>query len=138
MFGNAAHASNAYRRLAVESAALGADRYQLISLLFSTSLATIGQARAALARGDIGAKAQASSKAIRLVDEGLKAAVDRAVGELGEQLYELYDYCSRRLLHGHLRHEDSAYAEVAALIGEIDSAWRGIAPTANATLRRAA
>jgi flagellar protein FliS len=138
MFGTAAQASNAYRRLAVESAALGADRHQLISLLFSASLAAIGQARAALARGDIGAKAQASSKAIRLVDEGLKASVDRAVGDLGEQLYQLYEYCSRRLLQGHLRHEDGAYAEVAALIGEIDGAWRGIAPAGNATLRRAA
>lgn len=138
MFGTASHASNAYRRLAVESAALGADRHQLISLLFSASLAAIGQARAALARGDIGAKAQASSKAIRLVDEGLKAAVDRAVGALGEQLYQLYEYCSRRLMQGHLRHEDGAYAEVAALIGEIDGAWRGIAPAGDATLRRAA
>ena len=138
MFGTAAHASNAYRRLAIESATLGADRHQLIALLFSTSLATIGQARAALARGDIGAKAQASSKALRLVDEGLKAAVDRSVGELGEQLYQLYEYCSRRLLQGHLRHEDGAYAEVASLLGEIDGAWRGIAPVNNANLRRAA
>jgi len=138
MFGSAVQASNAYRRLAVESAALGADRHQLISLLFSAALAAIGQARTALARGDIGAKALASSRALRLVNEGLKAVVDRAVGEIGEQLYQLYDYCSRRLLQGHLRHEDGAYAEVAALIGEIDGAWRGIAPKGNATVRRAA
>lgn len=140
MLGSAAHASNAYRRLAVESATLGADRHQLISLLFSASLAAIGQARAALSRGDISAKAIASSRAIRLVEEGLKAAVDRAVGALGEQLYQLYEYCSRRLLQGHLRHEDRAYAEVAALIGEIDGAWRDIAPArgATTTTRRAA
>jgi flagellar protein FliS len=138
MFGPASIASNAYRRLAVESSALGADRHQLITLLFAGSLNAISQARAALGRGDISAKAQASSKAIRLVDEGLKVAVDRSVGSIGESLYQIYDYCARRLLHAHLRHDDAAYAEVAALIGQIDEAWRAIGPNGNPAIRRAA
>lgn len=138
MFGPASLASNAYRRLAVESATLGADRHQLISLLFSGSLTAISQARAALIRGDIGAKAQASSKAIRLIDEGLKIAVDRSVGSLGESLYQIYDYCARRLLHAHLKHDDAVYAEVAGLLGQIDEAWRAIAPNGDPAQRRAA
>lgn len=136
MFATAAHVSKAYSHLAVESAALGADSHQLVGMLFAGALASIGQARAALVRGDIGTKALASSRAIRVVDEGLKVAVDRSVGSLGEQLYQLYDYCSRRLLHGHLKHDDSAYAEVAALLGEIESAWLAISPTGGAPLRR--
>ncbi|HMS79099.1 MAG TPA: flagellar export chaperone FliS [Burkholderiaceae bacterium] len=139
MFGQAAHASNAYRRLAVESAALGADSHQLISMLFAGTQAAIAQARAALARGDIGAKALASSRAIRLVDEGLKVAVDRSVGELGESLYQLWEYCARRLLHAHLKHDDVAYVEVSGLIGQIESAWSSIGPNgASPTLRRVA
>jgi flagellar protein FliS len=138
MFGPAAQASNAYCRVAAESAALGADRHQLIALLFSASLAAIGQARAALARRDIGAKALASSRAIRLVDEGLKVAVDRSAGTIGEPLYQLYDYCARRLLQAHLRHDDAAYAEVANLIGQIDDAWRAISPDRGPSARRAA
>lgn len=130
MYGLAAKASNAYRTLATESSALGADRHQLICLLLSGTLSAIGQARAALAKGDIGMKAQASSKAIRLVDEGLKVAVNRSVGEMGESLYQLYDYCARRLLQGHLKHDDAAYAEVARLLHEIDTGWRTISPTA--------
>lgn len=130
MFGLAAKASNAYRNLAAESSALGADRHQLICLLFSGTLSAIGQARAALAKGDIGMKAQASSKAIRLVDEGLKVAVNRSVGEMGESLYQLYEYCTRRLLQGHLKHDDAAYAEVARLLSEIDAGWRSISPVA--------
>lgn len=139
MFGQTASAINAYRRVAVESAALGADTHQLISLLFSSARAAIEQTRAALARGDVGAKASASSKAIRLVEEGLKAAVDRSVGELGESLFQLYDYCTRRLLHAHLKHDDAAYAEVSGLIGQIESAWNEIGPgRAPAALRPAA
>lgn len=130
MFGLAAKASNAYRTLATESSALGADRHQLICLLFSGTQSAIGQARAALAKGDIAMKAQASSKAIRLVDEGLKVAVNRSVGEMGESLYQLYEYCARRLLQGHLRHDDAAYAEVARLLHEIDTGWRAISPAA--------
>jgi flagellar protein FliS len=138
MFGHAAQASQAYRRLAVESAALGADRHQLISLLFAASLAAIAQARGALARSDTPAKIEASTRALRLVDEGLKVAVDRSVGELGESLYQLYDYCARRLLSAHLKHDDAAYAEVAALIGQVASAWAAIAPHAGPSLRDAA
>jgi flagellar secretion chaperone FliS len=139
MFGQTALATNAYRRLAVESAALGADRHQLIAMLFEGAQTAISQARAALARGDIAAKAVASSRAIRLVDEGLKVAVDRSVGEMGESLFQLWSYCARRLLHAHLKHDDGAYAEVAALIGQIESAWAGIGPNgAPTTLRRAA
>jgi len=137
MFGLAAKASNAYRNLATESSALGADRHQLICLLFSGTLAAIGQARAALAKGDIGMKAQASSKAIRLVDEGLKVAVNRSVGEMGESLYQLYEYCARRLLQGHLKHDDAAYAEVASLLHEIDTGWRAISPAPKAATSEA-
>lgn len=138
MFGRAAQATQAYRRLAVESAALGADRHQLIALLLGGALTAIDETRAALARGDIGAKALASSRAIRLVDEGLKAAVDRSAGALGEQLFQLYDYSTRRLLHAHLKHDDGAYAEVARLIGQIESAWSSIPPNADPNVRRAA
>ena len=138
MFGNAAHASNAYRRLAVETAALGADAHQLIGLLLSGADTAIGQARGALARGDLGAKAIASNRAIRLIDEGLKVAVDRSVGELGEQLYQLWDYSARRLLHAHLKHDDEAYREVAGLIAQIESAWSDISPKGSPGLARAA
>ena len=138
MFATAAQVSKVYGRLAVESSVLGADSHQLVGMLFAGAITAIGQARAALARGDIGAKAQASSKAIRLVDEGLKIAVDRSVGSLGESLYQIYDYCARRLLHAHLKHDDAVYAEVAGLLGQIDEAWRAIAPNGDPAQRRAA
>ena len=138
MFGHTAHASNAYRRLAVESAALGADRHQLIGLLFSNVLAAIEEARAAIRRGDVGAKALASSRAIRLLDEGLKAAVDRSVDELGESLFQLYEYCARRLLRAQLKNDDAGYEEVATLLRQIASAWTSISPPGNPSMRSAA
>jgi flagellin-specific chaperone FliS len=49
---------------------------------------------------------------------------------MGESLYQLYEYCARRLLQGHLKHDDAAYAEVARLLTEIDTGWRSISPAA--------
>jgi flagellar protein FliS len=134
MFGQHATASTAYGRMAVESAALGADQHQLISILFNGVITLIAQSRAALARGDLSAKVDASSRAIRLIDEGLKTAVNRSTGEIGESLFQLYEYCTRRLLQGHLKHDDAAYAEVEGLITQIAEAWRAIAPTARAAV----
>ena len=126
MFGNAAYASNAYRRLAAESSALGADSHQLIALLFTASLAAIGQARSALTRRDIAAKAVASSKAIRLVDEGLKVAVDRSQGAIGESLYQIYDYCTRRLILANAQNDDTILQEVQALIEPVAQSWKAM------------
>lgn len=139
MFGQTAHASSAYGRIAVESAARGASQHQLIGMLFAGVMTYIARARTALTQGDVTAKVQASSLAIRLIDEGLKTAVDRTAGEIGESLYQLYDYCTRRLLHAHLRNDDAAYAEVARLLSQIADAWRTIATDAKpAPMQRAA
>lgn len=144
MFGSAYNGSAAYRRLAIETAALGADRHQLIGMLFAGVLSSIDQARQALARGDMLAKAEASSRASRLVSEGLLAAVDRSTGELGEQLHALWDYCGRRLLVAHLKKDDRVYEEVAQLVSRVSEAWSQIAPqgapaaTASSADRRAA
>lgn len=139
MFGQTARASSAYGRIAVESAAMGASQHQLVGMLFAGVNTYIVQARAALARGDMSSKIEASSRAIRLIDEGLKVAVDRKAGPIGESLFQLYEYCARRLLQGHLKHEDAAYAEVAGLIAQIADAWRTISPDSKSQpMRRAA
>ena len=138
MFATAARASTAYRRLAVESAAFGADRHQLIAMLFANALGAIAEARAALAAGQVATKAEATTRAIRIVDEGLKCALDRGVGPLAEQLYALYDYCARRLLYAHARSHDAAYQEAASLLSQVSDAWSAIRPSAAPATRGAA
>lgn len=138
MFGHNARASTAYGRVAVESAVLGADKHQLIALLFNGVSTYIRQARAALGRGDTATKIDTSTRAIRLIDEGLKCSLDRSQGEIADSLYNLYEYCSRRLLQGHLKNDDAAYAEVDRLLGEIAEAWRAISPNAKAAMQKAA
>ncbi|HVL59750.1 MAG TPA: flagellar export chaperone FliS [Burkholderiaceae bacterium] len=122
----AARASQSYRHLAVESAALGGDQHQLVALMYSAALASIAKARHALAACDIQRKTEECHRAIRIVDEGLKAVVDRNAGELARNLYELYDYCVRRLLLAHAHNDDRMLAEVSHLLGEVSQAWSAI------------
>lgn len=130
MFGSPARLANAYGALAVETAALGADRHQLIGMLLAGVQTYIGQARQAVRQNHIAQRAEVSNKAIRIINEGLVCALDRrAGGQIAASLFEIYDYCQRRLLHAQLHGDDAAYAEVSGLISEIQEGWRGIGQT---------
>jgi hypothetical protein len=67
-------------------------------------------ARHHMASGDIAAKGNAISKAISIVDNGLKASLDaKAAGAAGTELVNnlsaLYDYIIQRLLYANLHHD---------------------------------
>jgi flagellar protein FliS len=123
--------ANAYTRVGVETRAMSASPHQLIVMLFDGVATSIGLARHHMASGDMLAKGKAISKAINIVDNGLKAGLDaRAAGHSGEELVgnlsALYDYVIRRLLHANLHNEPKALDEAEALLENIASAWREI------------
>lgn len=123
--------ANAYTRVGVETRAMSASPHQLITMLFDGVATSIGLARHHMASGDMLAKGKAISKAINIVDNGLKAGLDaKAAGEAGAELVgnlsALYDYVIRRLLHANLHNESKALDEAQALLENIASAWREI------------
>ena len=82
---------------------MSASPHQLICMLFDGAQSTIGMARHHMATGDIGPKGQAISKAVDIVDNGLRAVLDaKAAGPEGEALVAnlsaLYGYIIQRLL----------------------------------------
>jgi flagellar protein FliS len=81
--------------------------------------------------GETEAKGRAISKAIGIVDNGLKAGLDAtAAGEAGAELVgnlsALYDYVVRRLFHANLHNDVQALDEAGQLLENIASAWREI------------
>ena len=123
--------AGAYARVGVETGAMSASPHQLICMLFDGAQSTIGMARHHMATGDIGARGQAISKAIDIVDNGLKAALDaKTAGPEGEALVAnlsaLYGYIIQRLLQANLRNDTQALDEADALLESIASAWREI------------
>lgn len=117
-----------YTRIGVESAAMSASPHQLITLLFDGAASALVRARLFLQQGDIAAKGESLSKAISIIDNGLKAGLDQKKGgELVENLTALYDYMVRRLLLANLRNDSQIIQEVEDLLDNIAGAWKQIA-----------
>ena len=130
MFGMMQNPANAYARVSLESAVMTADPHGLILLLFEGAAAAMAQARIHMEQNDIAQRGASISKAIDIVNNGLKAGLNReAGGELAERLAALYDYIVRRLLWANLKNDRAALDEAARLLGEIHSAWAEIAPS---------
>ncbi|MFT3802864.1 MAG: flagellar export chaperone FliS [Burkholderiaceae bacterium] len=121
-----------YQTMSVETGLANASPHKLIEMLYDGAIEAIVRARGALARGDVPTRTAAIGKAIRIVDEGLKAALDPRGGELSTNLDELYAYITRRLLVANLESSDAPLAEAAELLGQLRDGWKGIAPAAAA------
>jgi flagellar protein FliS len=126
-----ARASSAYKRVGVETSVQNANPHHLVHLLFEELLQSISNARGAMARQQIAEKGAAIGKAVRILDEGLKAALDvDQGGELAENLSRLYDYCIIQLTSANARNDDDLLQEVRSLIEPVAQAWREINPAA--------
>ena len=128
MFAPYRTAANAYRTLDVETMVDAADPHKLVEMLYDGAVVQVAKARYALGRQDITAKGEATTRAIRIIDEGLKAALDAGAGDVARNLDALYDYMTRTLLSANLKNSDAKYAEVEKLLGELRGAWREIGP----------
>lgn len=129
MFGMMRNPAESYARLGVEAAVSTADPHRLVMMLFDGAIAAISLARIHLEAGNIAEKGSSISKAINLIDDGLKASLDiEAGGELAERLAALYDYMTQRLLFANLKNNLAALDEVSELLGSLREAWSLIAP----------
>jgi flagellar secretion chaperone FliS len=123
-------ALNAYVKTGIESAVPEADPHQLVMMLFDGALAAIADARLNMIRGQIAARGKAISKAMSIIDQGLKCSLDRARGgEIAERLHALYEYICEKLFEANVKGQPEALDEPAKLLGELQSAWAGIGKT---------
>jgi flagellar protein FliS len=123
----AGRAISAYVQTGIESGVPEADAHRLVQMLFEGALAAVADARIKLAAGDIPRRGQAISKAIAIVDEGLRGSLDLAQGgEVAERLEALYRYICSRLLHANLKADVKALEEASTLLTRLHSAWAQI------------
>jgi flagellar protein FliS len=128
---NSYAAMNAYRTVGVESLASTADPHQLVLMLFNGARAAVAAAKGHLERGAIAPKCEAISKAIAIIDGGLKASLDLKVGgPLAQSLSDLYAYMGQRLLEANLNNDGQKLSEVALLLEQLGGAWESIAAKA--------
>ncbi len=115
-----------YRAIGVQSGVAGANSHQLIAMLIAGAADHLATARGAMQRGEVGRKGELISSAIGIIDS-LRASLDRERGgEIADNLGALYDYMEQGLVEANLASDVARLDEVAALLGEIRSAWNAI------------
>lgn len=127
MYAVARHAASAYSRIGAETGVIAASPHKLVLMLFEGARLAVTEAKLHMQHNETAAKGEAISKAIMIIDQGLKASLDvEAGGEMAEKLQALYEYMTNRLLIANLRNEPKALEEVGRLLAELHGAWEAI------------
>lgn len=117
--------AKAYADVGLETQVLSANPEQLITLLFQGALAAIMKARLYMNNQDVAGRGMAISKAIDIVDSGLKASVDTDVGgELATSLITTYDLIIRNLLLANLNADEESLTLAETMLKNVSEAWR--------------
>ena len=120
--------SDLYQQVGVETRLAGASPHQLVAMLFDGFIESVSQARGAIRAGRADIKGAAIGRAVRIIDEGLRAGLDlRAGGALARDLHDLYGYLTMRLTMANLRSDEAALEECLRLITPLRDAWTSIA-----------
>ena len=121
--------AGAYRQVGVATGVAAATPHRLVAMLFDGFDEALAQALGSLREGAIEAKCKCVSRAVRIVDEGLRANLDlEAGGALAADLQALYAYVSLRLLQANLHNDAAAMEECRRLMQPLREAWASITP----------
>ena len=130
MFGSRQTGVHAYAKVGMETGVVAASPHKLIVMLFDGALVALNTALSGIRSGNIAEKGKSLSKAIMIIDSGLRAALDKkAGGEIAEGLDALYEYMSGRLLTANINNDPAIVEEVQRLLIELRDAWNAIADT---------
>lgn len=116
--------AKAYAQVGLETQVLSASPEHLITLLFNGARAAIMQARLHMENDNIAGRGQAISKALDIVDSGLKMAVDQEKGgELARNLVATYDIILHNLMLANLRNDQDKLTLAERMLVDIADAW---------------
>lgn len=125
------HSAQAYSNVGLETQVLSASPEHLITLLYDGAISAIAKARLHLKMGNIADRGMAISKAIDIVESGLKASVDQeAGGEVAKSLIAAYELVLYHLMQANLHADDERLAMAETLLKDLGSAWREACDTA--------
>ncbi|MEO8154809.1 MAG: flagellar export chaperone FliS [Rhizobacter sp.] len=117
----------AYQQVHVTTGVDGASPHRLVEMLFEGLLESFAQARGAMRHGNIEAKGEAIGRAVRIIDEGLKAGLNvEEGGQLAADLRDLYAYVTVRLTFANRYNDEAAISECVQLIEPLSKAWAAI------------
>lgn len=125
----ASQGTQAYAQVDLQSRLAGATPHQLISMLFDGAHNAILRARIYFDNGNIAKRGEMISKAINIIDSGLRAVLDHENGlEIAAELEQLYDYMSRTLLKANMTNDPELLTHVDELLMNLSGVWKQIDP----------
>lgn len=132
MFGSSHKGASSYAKVGLETGVVASSPHQLIVMLFEGALVAARGGLAHMKGGEIANKGMAISKAILIIENGLRASLNKSAGgQIAENLDALYDYMGRRLLMANVSNQPEILEEVIALLADVKGAWDAIGATAS-------
>ena len=130
MFGTQQRGVNAYAKVGLETGIVSASPHKLIVMLYDGALVAVLSAQMHMKSGNVPEKGKSISKAIQIIDNGLRASLDKEVGgEIAENLDALYEYMGARLLAANLNNDITVLEEVQRLLTDLRETWNAIGST---------
>lgn len=116
-----------YGQVGVETSTNSASPHRLVSMLFEGYMESVARARGAMRDGLVEVKGRAIARAVSIVEEGLRASLNReAGGKLSQDLDDLYNYLVMRLTLANVRNDAAILDECQRLMQPIQEAWESI------------
>jgi flagellar protein FliS len=133
MFGSSqANGANAYAKVGIETGVIAASPHALIVMLYDGAIVSLSNAAQHMKNGSIASKGQSISKAIAIIENGLRASLNKKTGgEIAVSLDALYEYMTSRLLIANLENRIEIIEEVQKLLRDLKASWEAIAPDNN-------
>jgi flagellar secretion chaperone FliS len=126
-FGRQPQFANAYRQIAASTGVADASPHRLVAMLYDGFMDAVAEARGAMRSREIERKGRAINRAVRIVEEGLRAGLNLAAGgKLAADLNDLYSYVTLRLTQANLRNDEAMLDECRKLLQPLREAWMAI------------
>ena len=130
MFGSSRSGANAYAKVGLETGVVAASPHKLIVMLFEGAIVAINNAKTHMKAGQFEDKGKAITKAVLIVDEGMRASLDKkAGGDIAANLDALYAYIIQCLMRANLRNDQALLDESLTLLTDLKTAWDAIGNT---------
>lgn len=128
MFGLNQRGVNLYAKVGLETGVIAASPNKLIIMLYEGAISACHSAIGYMLTEDIPNKGAMLSKAISIIESGLRLSLDKKVGgEIAESLDALYAYMSKRLMMANIHDQPELVHEVIKLLTDLKTAWEIIA-----------
>jgi flagellar secretion chaperone FliS len=125
--------NSAYSSVSLDSQVAGATPHQLIVMLFDGAINAMRRAEIYFQSGNIARRGEMISRAINIIDNGLRAGLNHEIGgKITEDLESLYEYVSRNLLEANINKSGEKLPHLISLMVDLSETWKAIEPNRQA------